>query len=43
LNKDDENFSKEDALNWINDSVQAFCNTHSSKFQEYIKKLEETP
>jgi len=43
LNKDDENFSKEDALRWINDSVPAFCNTHSNKFQEYIKKLEETP
>jgi len=43
LNKDDKNFSKEDALRWINDSVSAFYNMHSNKFQEYIKKLEETP
>jgi hypothetical protein len=43
LNKDDENFSEEDALKWIDDSVSAFCNTHSNKFQEYIRKLEETP
>jgi hypothetical protein len=43
LNKNDENFSEEDALRWINDSVSAFCNTHSNKFQEYIHKLEQTP
>jgi hypothetical protein len=44
LKKDDKNFRRgEDALRWINDSVSAFCNTHSNKFQDYIHKLEETP
>jgi hypothetical protein len=43
LNKNDENFSEDDALKWINESVSAFCNIHSNKFQEYINKLEETP
>jgi hypothetical protein len=41
LNKDDENFDKGEALRWINDSVTAFCNNYSNKFQEYIQKLEE--
>jgi hypothetical protein len=39
----DENFSKEDALRWINYSVAAFCDSYSNKFEEYIHKLEETP
>jgi len=43
LNKDDENFGKEEALEWINNSVNAFSNTYNNKFQEYIHKLEETP
>jgi hypothetical protein len=43
LNKKDENFSEEDALRWINDTVTAFCNSYSNKFEEYIHKLEETP
>jgi hypothetical protein len=42
LDKDDEKFSKEDALKWIKDSVTAFCNSYSNKFEEYIRKLEET-
>jgi len=42
LNKNDENFSEEDALRWINDSVTAFCDSYSNKFEEYIHKLEET-
>jgi hypothetical protein len=40
LNKD-ENFDEEEALRWINDSVTAFCNNYSNKFQEYIQKLKE--
>jgi len=40
LGKDDE-VSKENALNWINDSVTAFCNFYSNKFEEYIRKTEE--
>jgi hypothetical protein len=43
LNKNDENFSEEDVLRWINDTVTAFCNYYRNRFEEYIRKLEETP
>jgi hypothetical protein len=43
LNKNDGNFSEEDALRWINDTVTAFCNYYRNRFEEYIRKLEETP
>jgi|YelNatPaOPRAMG01_1025707.scaffolds.fasta_scaffold14267_5 hypothetical protein len=44
LNKDDkDNFSEEDAIRWISDSVTAFCDIYSNKFHEFIKKLEEMP
>jgi len=42
LNKNDGNFSEEEALRWIDHSVTAFCDSYSSKFEEYIHKLEET-
>jgi len=42
LNKDDNNFNKEEVLNWINDTVKKFCDFYSNKFQDYIQKLEET-
>jgi len=42
LNKDGDNFDKQKALKWIEDSVLAFCSTHSHRFQEYIRRQEET-
>lgn len=41
LNKDDEEFEKEDALEWIESVVIAFCDNHSGKFRAYLKKSEE--
>ena len=42
LDKEDkENFNEEEALKWINDSVRAFCNSYSNKFEECIRKTEE--
>ncbi len=41
LNKENDNFDNERSLQWINRAVEAFCNTHSTKFQEYLQRLQE--
>lgn len=42
LNYTDNNFDDDETLKWIDDVVVAFSNKYASKFQEYIRKLEET-
>ncbi|MCM8822876.1 MAG: hypothetical protein NC831_08790 [Candidatus Omnitrophica bacterium] len=41
LNHTDERFDKDVSLEWIDNVVIAFCQTYGSKFQDYLRKLEE--
>lgn len=41
LNPENENFDRDATLEWINNVVTTFCNTHTGKFHEYVQKLEE--
>jgi len=43
LDPEDEDFDKDEAIEWINNVVTAFANNHRSRFQEYLNKLEVVP
>ena len=41
LDKNNEQFDKGEALNWIDNVIEAFCNTYSQHFEEFVRKMEE--
>ncbi|MEM7827743.1 MAG: hypothetical protein QW561_00230 [Candidatus Aenigmatarchaeota archaeon] len=41
LDRTDDNFDGDVALEWIDSVVETFSNTHTGKFREYLQKLEE--
>jgi len=43
LSIENDNFNRDDILEWISNCITKFCNKYAEKFQEYVKIIEEAP